>query len=83
MTPQQYADGTLMSTIMHCMSITKSMKNQTYELIADLVNYELSKSTESNFSRFRQIDKKLKLPVGSSYEISGWKDLLDYESKTP
>ena len=43
---------------------------------------ELSKSTELNFSRFRQIDKKLKVPAGSSYEISGWKDSLDYESKT-
>ena len=59
-----------------------NMKNQTYEQIVDLVNYELSKSTELNFSRFRQIDKKLKLPAGSSYEISGWKDSLDYESKT-
>ena len=53
------------------------MKHQTYEQIVDLVNYELSKSTELNFSRFRQIDKKLKLPAGSSYEISGWKDSLD------
>ena len=52
------------------------MKNQTYEQIVDLVHYELSKSTELNFSRFRQIDKKLKLPAGSSYEISGWKDSL-------
>ena len=53
------------------------MKNQTYEQIIDLVNYELSKSTEFNFSLFRQIDKKFKLPAGSSYEISGWKDTLD------
>ena len=57
------------------------MKNQTYEQIIDLVNYELSKFTEFNFSTFRQIDKKFKLPAGSSYEISGWKDSLDYESK--
>ena len=59
-----------------------NMKTQIYEEIVDLVNYELSKSTECNFSRFRQIDKKFKLPAGSSYEISGWKDSLDYESKT-
>ena len=57
------------------------MKNQTYEQFIDLVNYELSKFTEFNFSTFRQIDKKLKLPAGSSYEISGWKDSLDFESK--
>ena len=54
-----------------------SMKNQTYEQIVDLVNFELSKSTEFNFSTFRQIDKKFKLPAGSSYEISGWKDSLE------
>lgn len=53
------------------------MKNQTYEQIIDLVNYELSKSTELNFSTFRQIDKKFKLPAGSSYEISGLKDTVD------
>ena len=57
------------------------MKNQTYDQIADLVNEELGKSTELNFSKFRQIDKKFKLPAGSSHEISGWKDSLDYESK--
>jgi len=57
------------------------MKNQTYEQIIDLVNYELSKFTEFNLSTFRQIDKKLKLPAGSSYEISGWKDSLDFERK--
>ena len=54
-----------------------NMKNQTYEQIVDLVNYELSKTTEFNFSTFRQIDKKFKLPAGSSYEISGWKDTLN------
>ena len=54
-----------------------NMKNQTYEQIIDLVNYELSKSTELNFSTFRQIDKKFKLLAGSSYEISGWQDTLD------
>lgn len=54
-----------------------NMKNQTYEQIIDLVNYELSKSTELNFSTFRQIDKKFKLPAGSAYEKSGWKDTLD------
>ncbi len=54
-----------------------NIKNQTYEQIVDLVNYELSKTTEFNFSTFRQIDKKFKLPAGSSYEISGWKDTLD------
>ena len=59
-----------------------NMKNQTYEQIVDLVNYELSKTTEFNFSTFRQIDKELKLPAGSSYEISGWKDSLDYENNT-
>lgn len=53
-----------------------NMKNQTYEQIVDRVNHELSKCTEFNFSTFRQIDKKFKLPAGSSYEISGWKDTL-------
>ena len=59
-----------------------NMKNQTYDQIADLVNEELDKSTELNFSIFQQIDKKLKLPAGSSYEMSGWKDSLDWENKT-
>ena len=54
------------------------MRNRTYDQIADLVNYELSKTTKINFSTCRQIDKKLKLPVGSSYEISGWKDTYDF-----
>ena len=54
------------------------MKNQTYDQIADLVNEELGKSTELNFSKFRQIDKTLKLPIGSSYEMSGWKDVIDF-----
>ena len=57
------------------------MKNQTYDQIADLVNEELDKSRELNFSIFQQIDKKLKLPAGLSYEMSGWKDAIgfDYE----
>ena len=55
------------------------MKNQTYDQIADLVNEELGKSTGLNFSKFRQIDKKFKLPIGSSYEISGWKDAIDFD----
>ena len=59
------------------IEITLSKENQTYEQIVDRVNYELSKSTAFNFSTFRQIDKKFKLPAGSSYEISGWKDTLD------
>lgn len=59
-----------------------NMKHQTYEQIVDMVNYELSKSMEFNCSLFHQIDKKLKIPAGSPYEISGWKDSLDYESKT-
>ena len=58
------------------------MKNQTYDQIADLVIEELRKSEDSNFSTFCKIDKKLKLPAGSSYEISGWKDSLDWENKT-
>jgi hypothetical protein len=53
------------------------MKTQTYEQIVDSVNYELRKSQESDFSVFGQIDKKFKLPAGSSYEISGWKDTLE------
>ena len=57
------------------------MKTQTYDQIADLVIVELRKSEDSNYSTFREIDKKLKLPAGTSYEISGWKDSLDFESK--
>lgn len=55
------------------------MSNRTYDQIAALVAYELSQTTKLNFLTFRQIDKKLKLPVGSSYEISGWKDTYDFE----
>ena len=57
------------------------MKNQTYDQITDLVNAELGKSKELNFSTFRQIDKKLKLPAGSSYEMSGWKDAIDFDNE--
>lgn len=53
------------------------MRNRTYDQIFDRVNSNLSETTKLNFSTFRQIDKKFKLPAGSSYEISGWKDSLD------
>ena len=55
------------------------MNNKTYDEIIQLVKEELQKTEIVSFSTFRLLDKKLKLPTGTSLDASGWKDILDFQ----
>ena len=55
------------------------MNNKTYDEIIQLVNAELQQTETITFSKLRQIDKKLRLPKGTSLDASGWKDILDFQ----
>ena len=55
------------------------MKNKTYDEIIQLVNEELQQTETITFSTFRLLDKKLRLPTGTSLDASGWKDSLDFQ----
>ena len=54
------------------------MTNQTYDEIISLVAIEMDKTDDTSFGVFSKIDKKLKLPSGSSWDASGWKDYFDF-----
>jgi len=55
------------------------MTEKTYDQIADQVNKELKKSENQKFGALSEIDNKLNLPIGSSFEMSGWSDYFAYE----
>lgn len=55
------------------------MKNKTYDEIIQLVNEELQQTETITFSTFRLLDKKLRLPTGTSLDASGWKDSFDFQ----
>ena len=54
------------------------MNNKTYDEIIQLVNAELEQTETITFSTFRLLDKKLKLPTGTSLDASGWKDSFQF-----
>ena len=55
------------------------MNNKTYDEIIQLVKEELQKTETITFSTFRLLDKKLKLPTGTSLDASGWRDFIDFQ----
>ena len=59
--------------------LRKPYQRLTYDQISNLVNTELSK-LERDFTSadLREIDKKLGLPSGTSFEASGMSDFLQF-----
>ena len=55
------------------------MTNKFYGEIITSVHKELEQSDDQSFGVFSKVDKKLKLPSGSSWDTSGWKDSLDFQ----
>ena len=56
-----------------------NMNNKTYDEIIQLVNEELQQTETVPLSTFRLLDKKLRLPTGTSLDASGWKDSFDFQ----
>ena len=56
-----------------------NMKNKTYDEIIPMVIEELQQTETITFSTFRLLDKKLRLPTGTSLDASGWKDSFDFQ----
>lgn len=61
--------------------LRKPYQRLTYDQIFNLVNKELSK-LERDFTsaNLREIDQKLGLPNGTSFEVSGMSDFLQFGS---
>ena len=55
------------------------MTNMTYEQTAAEVNEELKKNENQTFGALSETDKKLNLPSGTSFEMSGWSDYFEFE----
>ena len=55
------------------------MTNKTYDQIAAEVNGELKKTENQTFGALSETDKKLNLPSGASFEMSGWSDYFEFE----
>ena len=55
------------------------MTNKTYEQIAAEVNKELKKTENQTFGALSKTDKKLKLPSGTLFEMSGWSDYFEFK----
>ncbi len=53
------------------------MTNKTYDQIADQVNDELRKTENQTFGALSEIDNKLNLPNGTSFEMSGYADYFE------
>ena len=59
--------------------LRKSNQELTYDQISKLVNGELSKLGENFTSAdLREIDQKFGLPTGTSFEVSGMFDFLEF-----
>ena len=58
------------------------MTNKTYEQISDQVNEELRKTENKTFGALSEVDKKLNLPSGTSFEMAGWSDYFAFEWDT-
>ena len=55
------------------------MTIKTYDQIADQVNEELKETENQTFGALSETDKKLNLPSGTSFEMSGWSDYFEFE----
>ena len=58
------------------------MTIKTYEQISDQVNEELRKTENQTFGALSEVDKKLYLPSGTSFEMAGWSDYFSFEWDT-
>ena len=55
------------------------MTIKTYEQISNQVTGELRKTENQTFGALSKTDKKLNLPSGTSFEMSGWSDYFEFE----
>ena len=55
-----------------------AVTNKFYGEIITSVHQELEQSDDQSFGVFSEVDKKLKLPSGSSWDASGYKDYCDF-----
>jgi hypothetical protein len=61
---------------------SKPLWNAGYDEIAERVNEEISKLDEDcPFADLREIDKKLGLPRGISFDMGGFSDYFAFEEK--
>ena len=58
------------------------MTTKTYDQIADQVNDELRKTENQTFGALSEIDNKLNLPNGTSFEMSGWSDYFAFGDRS-
>ena len=58
------------------------MTIKTYEQISDQVNEELRKTENKTFGALSEVDRKLNLPSGTSFEMVGWSDYFAFEWDT-
>lgn len=54
------------------------LRNKSYDEIAKVVNEEINKLENPTFGSLAEIDKKLNLPSGTSYEMSGLADYINF-----
>jgi hypothetical protein len=51
----------------------------SYDAVSEKVNDEIEKlNDDATFANLEEIDKKLKLPRGTSFEMSGWSDYFQF-----
>ena len=55
-----------------------TMPSMTYDELAVLVNKEINKLENPTVKSLSDIDKKLNLPSGTSYEMSGLADYMNF-----
>lgn len=55
-----------------------TMPSMTYDELAALVNKEINKLENPTVKSLSDIDKKLNLPSGTSYEMSGLADYINF-----
>lgn len=54
--------------------------NKTYDEISKMVNDEIKKLVSTGtFADLAEIDKKLNLPRGTSFEMSGYSDYFNFK----
>ena len=60
--------------------LSKPLRNAGYDEISKLVNNEIAKlGDDGTFADLTGIDRKLRLPRGTSFEMGGYADYLAFE----
>jgi hypothetical protein len=71
---------TIENEIESLKGFSKPLRNAGYDATAKLVNEEIANLGEDcTFADLREIDKKLGLPRGTSFEMGGFSDYLAFE----